>query len=149
MSSHMFKTITSQQVNMIDTNRLSGGIQQYMEDGYTWEEAVEEVLHNEGWELQGNNRFYNESMNKYANCYRLDSAAGGHGMIIPVSNDPLVTNVFRVVNDGVNAWVEPNEWKSMYDCRKGKRLLKKRLWQQEMEAKKQSSTLSMNKERIY
>ena len=67
----MFQEVNSQQLNSVDSNVLSGGIKQYMEDGYSYDDAVTEILKNEGWELQEfwgnpdksklNYRFYNKN----------------------------------------------------------------------------------------
>ena len=36
----MFQEVNSQQLNSVDSNVLSGGIKQYMEDGHSYNDAV-------------------------------------------------------------------------------------------------------------
>lgn len=139
--------INSMQMNMIDSCRLSGGIQQYMDDeDYTYGEAVETVLKNEGWELRdvlGYKEFYNKDTGHVAN------PVNHNGMLVPVTSDPFITNAFRSMTDGVHSWLEPNEWESPYDCRKGRRLMKKNEWRRERQRKKEQAELKMGRDTIY
>ena len=92
----MFQNVNSQQLNQVDSYRLSGGIKQYMEDGHSYNDAVQEVLVSEGWELHENDgrfRFYNKNTNQYA------SVNHHNGMMVPTTTDNLCMNAFRVVSN--------------------------------------------------
>ena len=59
----MFQNVNSQQLSSVDNHVLSGGITQYMEDGYSYNDAVQEILKTEGWELKEGSygfKFYNK-----------------------------------------------------------------------------------------
>mgnify|MGYP007048717041 CR=1 FL=1 len=43
----MFQNVNSQQLSSVDNHVLSGGITQYMEDGYSYNDAVQEILKTE------------------------------------------------------------------------------------------------------
>lgn len=142
--------INSMQFNMVDSSRLSGGIQQYMEDeDYSYNDAVMAVLKNEGWELRnvGGMESYKEFYNK--DTQQVVGAVRHRGVLVPATDDPFVTNAFRVRTNGIHSWVEPNEWQTPYDCRKGRRMIKKNQWLQSMKEKKQSSSLKMGKDLVY
>jgi len=142
--------INSMQMNMIDSNRLSGGIQQYMEDeDYSYNQAVMAVLKNEGWTLRNVG-----GVERYKEFYNTESGEVATGvwhkkMMVPVTDDPFVTNAFRVRTNGIHSWVEPNEWQTPYDCRKGQRMLKKNQWRRKMNEKTQKSNMGINKEHVY
>ena len=142
MSSYMFQNVNSQQLSQVDSYRLSGGIKQYMEDGHSYNDAVQEVLVSEGWELHENDgrfRFYNKNTNQYANVNR------HNGMMVPTTTDNLCMNAFRVVSNGIHFSVEPNEWTSTYDSRRGRRAMKKQLWQDKMDRKRQKGSLNISR----
>ena len=138
----MFQNVNSQQLSQVDSYRLSGGIKQYMEDGHSYNDAVKEVLVSEGWELHENDghfTFYNKNTNQYANVNR------HNGMMVPTTTDNLCMNAFRVVSNGIHFSVEPNEWTSTYDSRRGKRAMKKQLWQDKMDRKRQKGSLNVSR----
>ena len=142
MSSYMFQNVNSQQLNQVDSYRLSGGIKQYMEDGHSYNDAVQEVLVSEGWELHENDgrfTFYNKNTNQYANVNR------HNGMMVPTTTDNLCMNAFRVVSNGLYYSIEPNEWTSTYDSRRGRRVMKKQLWQDKMDRKRQKGSLNVSR----
>ena len=41
MNSYMFQNVNSQQLSSVDNHVLSGGRTQYMEDGYSYNDAVQ------------------------------------------------------------------------------------------------------------
>lgn len=143
--------VTSQQVKMIESCSLSDGIIQTMEnDDCSYNDAVQSVLHKQGWEMRNvpglkYKEFYNKETKVCVPAFRLKN----NNLTVPVTDKPYVTNAFRVRNNGIHCWVEPNEWQSTYDCRTGKRLLKKKLWREQMEQQNQRSSLSTRKEYIY
>lgn len=144
MSNYMYQRVSTQQLNMVDNNVLSSGIKQYMEDGYDYNQAVMEILKREGWELQGTEgngdlRFYNVVSDKFANATRHND------MYVPTTTDNLCINAFRVVNNGIHSTVEPNEWTSTYDSRRGKRAMKKQLWRDKMDRKRQKGSLNVSR----
>lgn len=148
MSSMM--KINSMQMNMIDSNRLSGGIQQYMEDeDYSYNDAVQVVMKNEGWVLRnvGGVERYKEFYNSETN--QVVDAVFHKGNLVPATDDPFITNAFRVRTNGTHSWLEPNEWQSTYDSRKGRRLIKKNQWLQSMKERGQNSVMGMGKETVY
>ena len=53
------------------------------------------------------------------------------------------------MTDGVHSLLEPNEWESPYDCRKGRRLMKKNEWRRERQRKKEQAELKMGRDTIY
>ena len=152
MSKYMFQEVNSQQLNSVDSNVLSGGIKQYMEDGYSYDDAVTEILKNEGWELQEfwsnpdksklNYRFYNKNTKQYASVNR------HNGMLVPTTTDNLCVNAFRVVYNNLYFHIEPNEWKSTFDSRRGRRLIKKSIWLEKVNRKRQNESLN-NSRRHY
>ena len=103
-----------------------------MEDGHSYNDAVQEVLVSEGWELHDNDgrfTFYNKNTTNI-NVNR------HNGMMVPTTTDNLCMNAFRVVSNGIHFSVEPNEWTSTYDSRRGV-TMKKQLWQDKMDRKRQ------------
>ena len=144
MSNYMFQNVTKEQLNMVDNTVLSSGIRQYMEDGYSYNDAVMEILKNEGWELreeEGNRyvKFYNTNTKQYANVNL------HNGMLVPTTTDKLCVNAFRVNCSGIHFTVEPNEWKSTYDSRRGKRLMKKAQWLEKKQRLQQSGSLNVSR----
>lgn len=140
--------INSMQMNMVDSNRLSGGIQQYMnEEDYSYNDAVAAVLKNEGWELRNVEIGFGKGATHYKEFYNKDTnhvtkAVWHRGMLVPATDDPFITNAFRVRCTSTHSWVEPNEWESPYDCRKGQRLLRKNKRREAINERKQR--MSMN-----
>ena len=123
----MFQEVNSQQLNSVDSNVLSGGIKQYMEDGHSYNDAVTEILKNEGWELQ---EFWGNS-NKSKLNYRFYNK-----------------NSFRVVYNNFYFNIEPNELKNTFDSRRGRRLMKKSIWLEKVNRKRQNESLN-NSRRHY
>ena len=145
MSNYMFQNVTKEQLNMVDNTVLSSGIRQYMEDDYSYNDAVREILKNEGWELRGEEgkgyvRFYNTNTKQYASVNR------HNGMLVPTTTDKLCVNAFRVNCSGTHFTVEPNEWKSTYDSRRGKRLMKKAQWLEKKQRLQQSGSLNVSRQ---
>ena len=142
MNSYMFQNVNSQQLSSVDNHVLSGGITQYMEDGYSYNDAVQEILKTEGWELKEGSygfKFYNKITNQYASVNR------HNGMFVPTTTDNLCINAFRVVTNGGYFRVEPNEWTSTYDSRRGRRQMKKQLWHDKMDRKRQKGSLNVSR----
>ena len=143
--------VTSQQVKMIESCSFSDEINQTMDnDDCSYNDAVQSVLHKQGWEIRNvpglkYKQYYNKETKNYASVFRIKNT----NLTVPVTDKPYVTNAFRVKNNGIHCWVEPNEWQSTYDCRTGQRLLKKKLWREQMEQQNQRSSLSTKKEYIY
>ena len=138
----MFQNVNRQQLSSVDNHVLSGGITQNMEDGYSYNDPVQEILENEGWELQKGTfgfKFYNKNTNQYASVNR------HKGILVPTTTDNLCINAFRVVTNGTYFTVEPNEWTSTYDSRRGRRQMKKQLWKDKIEKKKQKGSLNVSR----
>lgn len=145
-------TINSTQLNLIDSHRLSDGINQYMDcENYSYIEAAKVVLQNEGWELRKVNglehylEFHNKNTGQVANAVKYKN------MLVPVTNDPCVTNAFNIQTNGIHSWIQPNEWHSTstYDTRRGRRLMKRNLWRQKIKENNQRINMDMSKETIY
>lgn len=111
--------VSQQQLNMVDSYKFSFNIERLMNDGKSYQEAIAETLENEGWVLQDSPlTFYNTKTKQYANVTPYCD------MFVPTTNDPYIVNAFRVVYDNLYYSVEPNEWTSVYDSRKGRKFLK-------------------------
>ena len=142
--------INSTQMNGIDSNRLSNGIRQYMDgENYSYKQATTTVLQNEGWELRNvaglerYKEFYNTESGETANAVWYNTT------MVPATDNPFVTNALRVRNNGIHSWVEPNEWETPYDCRKGRRMIKKTQWREKRRQEKEKSNMSIHKEHVY
>ena len=134
--------VSQQQLNMVDSYKFSFNIERLMGDGKSYQEAIDETLENEGWVLQESpftSTFYNTKTKQYANVTQHCD------MFVPTTNDPYVVNAFRVVCDNHLYYsVEPNEWTSVYDSRRGQKFLKNAAYREMRMQKRNRRKHSLN-----
>ena len=86
--------------------------------------------------------FYNKNTKQYASVNR------HNGILVPTTTDNLCVNAFRVVYNNLYFHIEPNEWKNTFDSRRGRRLMKKSIWLEKVNRKRQNESLN-NSRRHY